>query len=257
MESLWHAGRAEWPNIDVSYEAFAAQVARHADGEPPSPERAGDVYLACAVALRAPRAAEAFDRVLTSSVARAVARIDGSRAFVDLVAQELRARLLLGDPPKIADYAGRAPLAHWLKTAAVRTALNARRAKGDRAHDSVASGLVGRQEIELDLVRDRYRAEFEEAVRVALRALPPRERAILCGNVRDGLSIDKLGEAFGVSRATAARWLASARETLAQETRRVLLERLRVTPAELDSVAAVVRSRVDVSLGRLLGESTA
>src|SRR5262249_41097880 len=150
--------------------------------------------------------------------------------------------------------AGRAALGSWLKTAAVRTALNLRRAKGDQAHDEVPSQLLGPTEPELDLVRARYRTDFEDALREALKSLPERDRAMLHGSVGGGKSIDELGALYGVSRAPAARWLAAAREALAVETRRRLATRLRLTPTELDSVAAVVRSQIDVSIVRLLGE---
>jgi RNA polymerase sigma-70 factor (ECF subfamily) len=222
--------------------------------EPPAIEHAGDVYLACACALGVPRALEAFDRVLSSSVARGVARIDPSRAFADLVAQELRARLLLGDPPKIAGYQGRAPLATWLKTAAVRAALNLGRGRAEQRHESVSSKIHDPDRPEVAFARTRYRAAFEEALRLALRDLPARDRELLCASVRDRASIDVLAETYGVGRSTAARWLAAARERLTASARRVLQEKLRLTPSELDSLAAEVRSDVDVSIVRLLEE---
>jgi hypothetical protein len=45
----------------------------------------------------------------------------------------------------------------------------------------------------------------------------------------------------------------TARARLHEETLRLLGESLRVTPAELESLLAVVRSKLDVSLGALLG----
>jgi len=252
--ALWTAARSAWPDFDVAAEDFARYLARHAgDGALRSPERAGDLYLACSCARGLPRALDAFERILQASVARAVARIDRSRSFADLVTQDLRSRLLMGDPPKIVDYAGRAPLASWLKTAAVRSALNLMRAKGDQRHDSLPSGLIAEGEPELALVRAKYRPEFEDALRTALSSLPERDRAVLCSSVRDGRSIDEIAEMHGVGRSTAARWLIAARERLTAETRRTLQERLGLTPSELDSVAAAVRSEVDVSIVRLLG----
>jgi RNA polymerase sigma-70 factor (ECF subfamily) len=255
LAGLLQAGKAAWPDLDVSLSELAEYLAGHEAGWMPPLERAGDVYLACGCALRKPRALESLDGLLRATVARAVSRIDASPSFADLVAQDLRARLLVGDRPKISEYAGRAALGSWLKTAAVRAALNLRRAKGDQAHEEVPSQLLGPTEPELDLVRARYRTDFEEAVREALKALPDRDRALLQASVGGGKSIDELGALYGVGRSTAARWLVAAREALAAETRRRLIERLRLTPAELDSVAAVVRSQIDVSIVRLLGEN--
>ncbi len=181
-----------------------------------------------------------------------MARIDPSRAFADVVTQDLRARLLMGDPPKIVEYAGRAPLTTWLKTVAVRAALNARRTKGEQQHDSVPSDLVARGEPELELVRAKYRPDFEAALRIALAALPERDRTLLCLTLRDGATLDKIAERYKVGKSTAARWLAAARDELTSETRRILKERLRLTQSELESLAVVVRSDLAVSIVRLL-----
>jgi RNA polymerase sigma-70 factor (ECF subfamily) len=253
LEALWEAARSAWPAIALPRERFGAYVARHMEADRlPESERAGDLYLACACAAGIPRALEAFDTLLATAVARGVARIDSSHGFKDLVAQDLRTRLLVGESPKIADYAGRAPLASWLKTAAVRAALNLRRAKGDQAHDSIPAGLAGAAGPESELIRAKYREAFEDALRVALAELPEKERTLLSLSVGGGLGIDALAEKFGVGRSTAARWLIAARELLTRETRRVLLDRLGVTPSELDSVAGEVRGDIDVSIVRLL-----
>ena len=53
-------------------------------------------------------------------------------------------------------------------------------------------------------------------------------------------------------RATAARWIVSAREALVDETKRQLRGRLGVSGAELDSLLGLVRSQIHVSLNRLL-----
>jgi len=45
------------------------------------------------------------------------------------------------------------------------------------------------------------------------------------------------------------------RERLFDETRRRLLEELQLPPRELDSLLALVRSDIDVSVRRILGES--
>jgi RNA polymerase sigma-70 factor (ECF subfamily) len=256
FRALWLAAQSVWPSFGLSLERFALYLSRHAqDGPLPAPERAGDVYLACACAERVPAAIGAFEQVLAAAVGRAVARIDSSRGFVDLVSQDLRTRLLMGDPPKITDYAGRAPFASWLKTAAVRAALNLRRARGDQAHDSLPAGLVAMNAPDIELIRAKYRTEFQDALRSALAALPERERTLLALSVGEGMSIDQLAEKYAVGRSTAARWLVAARDLLQRETRRVLMDRLGLTPSELDSVAAEVRSEVDVSIVRLLARA--
>jgi RNA polymerase sigma-70 factor (ECF subfamily) len=44
----------------------------------------------------------------------------------------------------------------------------------------------------------------------------------------------------------------AAQESLLQQTRRLLTERLRLTGSQLDSVLRLISSQLDVSLGRLL-----
>jgi RNA polymerase sigma-70 factor (ECF subfamily) len=255
LQAFWAAALDAWPALALPQATFFAYVTRCSEGgERPDVKRASDLYLACACAARIPRALDAFDRVLATAVARGVMRIDPSPAFRDLVAQDLRTRLLIGEPPKIIDYAGRASLASWLKTAAVRAALNLRRARGDQPHDSLPSALVAAAGPDIALVRAKYKAAFEDALRAALAVLPERQRILLTLSLGEGMSIDALAAKFGVGRSTAARWLIAARELLTQETRRILLARLGLTPSELDSVAADVRSDVDVSIVRLLEE---
>jgi RNA polymerase sigma-70 factor (ECF subfamily) len=259
LVAICDAAVASTPEVAESLPDFVRHLARQSrGGSPPSREHAADLGLAFACARRVASALRRLDSALTTNVARAVARIDGSTAFADAVAQELRERLILGEPPKIGEYAGRGSLAGWLRTAAVRTALNLRRGQAERAHDPVASGLPETGEgPETEVLRAKYRADFEAAVRVALRRLSSRERAILCLNVRDGLGCDGIAALYRVGRSTVKRWLASAREELAREVKRELRERLHLSSSEYDSLAAGLRSAVDVSIARLLAEPEA
>jgi RNA polymerase sigma-70 factor (ECF subfamily) len=247
---------ASTPEIAESVPAFVRHLAgRSRDGHPPAREHAADLALAFACAGGIASALARLDLILTSNVARAVARFDSSPAFADLVAQELRQRLLMGASPRIGDYAGRGSLAGWLRTAAVRAALNLRRGQAERAHDRLASGLCeARDGPEVSLLRARYHGDFEDAVRTALRRLGSRERAVLSLNVRDGLSCDRIAALYGVGRSTVKRWLATAREELAREAKRELRDRLGLSSAEYESLAAGVRSAVEVSIARLLAE---
>ena len=69
------------------------------------------------------------------------------------------------------------------------------------------------------------------------------------------LSIDEIGAALHIHRATAARWIRAASEAVREETRRRLHERLRLTASELDSLVGLVRSQLHLSLARLLPTS--
>jgi RNA polymerase sigma-70 factor (ECF subfamily) len=100
----------------------------------------------------------------------------------------------------------------------------------------------------------RYKPEFEAAVRVAMTRLLPKQRTLLRLHLLDGLTIDVLGVHYKVSRATAARWLAGAREALAEGTRAELVEKLGLTPSQYESLARLLQNRLDVSVASLLRE---
>jgi RNA polymerase sigma-70 factor (ECF subfamily) len=105
---------------------------------------------------------------------------------------------------------------------------------------------------ELELVKRRHSEDFEAAFRDALAALAPRQRNVLRLHFVDGLTIAAIGAVHRVHRATAARWLAGARADVLERTRSALRARLRLTPTEVDSLVAVVQSRLDVNLRALL-----
>ncbi|AGP40143.1 hypothetical protein [Sorangium cellulosum] len=70
----------------------------------------------------------------------------------------------------------------------------------------------------------------------------------------DGLSIDVLGAHYQVGRATAARWLAGAREALRELTRAELVAKLGLTESQYASLARLIQGRLDVSVASLLRE---
>ena len=61
-----------------------------------------------------------------------------------------------------------------------------------------------------------------------------------------------MGVVYRVHRATAARWVAAARDALKEGTLALLGERLKVTPTELASLLGAVQSELEVSLRGLL-----
>ena len=61
---------------------------------------------------------------------------------------------------------------------------------------------------------------------------------------------------YGVHHATVARWLTHARDALAGAVHRELSTRLRLGPEDLASVLALIRSRIELSIGRVLEPAT-
>jgi RNA polymerase sigma-70 factor, ECF subfamily len=218
-----------------------------------------DLTLTSACARGDPQALRLFDDRYLSRLPGLLGRVRLSPAELDELKQKLREHLLLpraGRGPRIGDFEGRAPLSSWLRVAAVRLALNLRR---DQArHGAETASMDGQPAVILDpelaAIRRRFGDDFGRALRDAFASLQPRERNLLRLHFVERLGIDALASVLQVSRATAARHLAAAREALVERTILNLRSRLRLAPAELDSLVAQVRSKLEISLGALLHE---
>ena len=222
-----------------------------------------DLRLARACAEGDPAALRRFDDEILRPAVAAVRSIDAAPAFVDEVTQRLRARLLAGDGtadgvPAIGQYAGRGALRAWIGVAAVRTALMMKRTTQRQREVSDddwagALSLATTGNPELELLKRQHATAFAAALRDAALALEPRLRAGLAMHFAEDLTIDEIGAAYAVHRATAARGIPRARELLFEQTRAHLIERLALSPTEVDRLTALVQSQVDVSLSQLLG----
>ncbi len=255
-DDAWTAGTAAWPELVVARDAFDSHVARL---DPVAVSRFGaDLYLAVATLAGSTAAQAAFERELVGAGRPAIAAIDASPAFVDEALQKLRAQLLVGDgTPRLASYAARGPLRAWIGIAAARTALMLRRsqsrAKEVPTDDDWSGAVIGisTDNPELELLKRQYRDAFAAAFRDGIAALDARSRALLKMSLVEGLSIDEVGAVYTVHRATAARWIHKASDELHTAVRTRLIERLQLTPSQLDQLTALVRSQLDVSLSQL------
>jgi RNA polymerase sigma-70 factor (ECF subfamily) len=259
FDDAWEAGRTTWPEIVADRATFDAFMAERERASSRHPE---DLYLVAACLAGASTAVAAFDREMLAAARAAARSIDNNAAFVDEACQRLRASLLVGDGerPRIADYAGRGPLRAWVGVAAVRTALMMRRSQ-QRAREvpveddwSGSLAVIATGNPELDLLKRQYADAFAAALREAVAKLEPRLRTVLRMSYVEGLSIDDIGGVYAVHRATAARWIRAACDEVFAATRGLLSERLQITGRELDRVAAMVQSQLDVSLSQLLPE---
>ncbi len=254
----WTAGTSRWPEIELPLPAFAHFVESLS---PATVERFGrDLFLACACSAGDAAASRVFEDELLPAAQAAIRSIDATAAFVDEATQRLRAHLLVRqdqEPARISSYAGRGSLRSWVGVSAARVALMMRRAQRRQREvpeDDWASaiGAASTGTPELDLLKQQHAAAFSAALLDAARGLEPRLRSVLRMHFVDGLTIDEIGQAYAVHRATAARWILRAREVLLQSTRAILLVRLAVTEDELAQLTALVQSQLDVSLSQLL-----
>ena len=260
LEQRWARARERWPQVEVPLANFGLYVVARLPPDMPVFEgleqlSTDDLYLACGCTLGEPRAIEAFEREALEGARRRLERFASGTTDADDLMQRLRQKLLVGegeDEPRIVSYGGRGDLASWVKVVAVREGLMATRGQRPQVGDDALELAAGQADPELDLMRSHYQGEFREAFAEALRALEPDERNLLRYHLVDRLGIDRIAAIEGVHRATAARRLARVRDKLHATTRARLTSRLQVDGVELESILRLVRSRLDVSVRRLL-----
>ena len=215
-----------------------------------------DVTWARALATGARDAIERYERELVPLITAQLRKRGYTAEEAAEIHQVLRARLLVGDGdgPAIAGYTGRGKLRSWVLVAALREAVRQRElaAREPATDDDALLALAHRADTPGTAPeKQRYRDEFRAAFRTALATLEPRDRNLLRLHVLDELSIDEIGRLHGVHRATAARWLEQARETVARLVREDLVRTLGIDPHEVGELMAWVKSRIDLSLSGL------
>jgi RNA polymerase sigma-70 factor (ECF subfamily) len=250
--SMYLAGQRRWPLLAVSFEDFAAhygKVAKGGEGLTPEPT---DLYLCCACVAAQPAALRSFEAYTGDVAETAIRRVYDDRDFVRDCLQELWNRILLGDHAKLRSYSGRGPLQAWVRVAATRVALDRRRA--DKRHvkrevqlsESLAAAEVS---AEANLLKARFGRAFQEALRRAVARLSEQERNVLRMHVVGRCSIDEIGLAYDVHRATAARWIERARERIYGDVRRELCVDHKLTASEFRSLATLLGAELELSLG--------
>jgi len=260
LQAALASARAIWPGTALDDAAFLEHVAARLDA--PSPEaldalHIDDLFLACACLHGDALALQHFERFALAPAVAALVDADMAR---DEVLQQLRVRLLVaegGAPPRIDQYSGRGSLRGWARIAVLRSIKDERRARSRRGHaQALADDLLGDPgaiaDPELDQIRAHHGAAFRAAFASAVAQLSPESRRLLRQHHLHGLTLDALGQIYGVHRVTAARRLAKARADLLEDTRRELVRRLKIDRAELDRTVALLMSRLELSVERLL-----
>ncbi|MDB4983760.1 MAG: putative DNA-binding regulatory protein [Myxococcales bacterium] len=256
--------RRALPALALTDEAFARHLGRAVAAETDEPLtdlealQLEDLFLAGACLARTDGALDAFEARCGERIRAALAANIASPEARGEVAQRLRDAVFVGTvdtPPKLASYSGRGPLDRWSAIVAQRLALMMMRSEstGRRAHERAsleAAILPGEPEIEL--AKEQYRSQFEEAFTEALGILNEKDRLLLRLHLVSGVSVEGIGKMYQVSQSTASRWLASAREAVATEVQRLLADRLSLARSEMASLARIVASQIDLSMSRLL-----
>jgi len=252
--------RAAWPGVDVDPAAFAAFVGARVPASELAAARIEDLWASCACGTGNVRAISGVEARYFPDVDAALGKMGLSSDRIGEVKQGLRKLLFVGDaeastPPRITEYRGTGDLRAWLRVTAMRAALKLLRKENRETptDDALLEARAQEDDPELAYMKAAYRAAFKTAFQEALDSLHARERTLLKQQIVDGLSVDELGTLYDVHRATAARWVQSAREKLLSRTRRTFMLNARITSDECESIMRMVRSQLDVSLHRRLG----
>jgi RNA polymerase sigma-70 factor (ECF subfamily) len=255
-EAVAEAAR-QWPDVVVDAgEVKRAFEAKLAADDPPAVTagNVAEVHLAIACARGDEKAIAAFDRAYLDVVKVALAGMKLAQATVEDVRSGVRDKLLLADgerPPRILEYAGRGRLRGLVQVSASRMAIDRIRME-EREAELPAREIAAPANIELSLIKAQYRAAFVDGFARAVATASRRDRNLLRLHFLGGVTLEQLATMYGVHRATVVRWLAAAREVVFGATRAHVADTIGAPAEELDEMFDLVRSRVELSVERLL-----
>lgn len=270
LEEIEGRGQGAWPALRLAPGVVTTALASRLRQSAPRKGledwldhvQAEDFHLAVCCAEGVVGAIEAFERAYKADLEGLLRRFRGPDMGDEELLQSLREKLFVGSSgrsPKIGDYAGQGYLQNWLRVTGARTFIDILRSTSRRGQVEAAYSPerllempdLG-EDVELDFLKREYRAQFKEAFAQAAAALESQERNLLRQHLVGGLSVHQLGKLYNVHPSTAARWVAKAREQLLLATRRALVARLRIESGEFASIMEMIRSRLDLSMSRLL-----
>ncbi len=271
LRQMVEAGAASWPAIEIAPADFVRFLARQLPPELREPKRLvslqiRDLYLVCAVGLGHRTALSWIESNQMSEVQRTLGKLGTPPALIADVVQSLYSRLLERQnahpevPVLRRGFSGQGELTGWLCTCAVHEATRRyKRAKQEISFDEASGAIWGTQgrSPEQTMLSGQLKEAFQLAFRDAVNALTSRERNLLRYHYLSDLSIDQIGTLYHVHRATAARWVAQARERLTSDTRKRFLQRVPTREGSLPQVMELIRSQLTVNLAMLLQQSAA
>ena len=263
LAALCARGRAAHPDLAIDDLAFAGHLARCAasllDKGPAI--HAEDLYLACAALNNSMTAIQHLRRTHRPTLVCYLRVVEAPSVSFEEIEQQIWATLLVGHPdnqPRLSSYTGQGPLAGFVGIVAQRIAIDGHRRRA--VERRAAAGLAAEVDAwssgaELGFVKQRYRDGFKVALQDALATLGNRERLILRMHVVDGLSFERIATVHDVSQATVSRWVTAARDAVHADASRLLHERLALSASELDALAGLVMSQLDVGVSCLLRQT--
>jgi RNA polymerase sigma-70 factor (ECF subfamily) len=139
-----------------------------------------------------------------------------------------------------------------VQVTATRTAIDRIRHEEKEVELPAGRDLVASANVTLSLIKAQYRDAFAAGFKQAVASTSRRDRNLLRLHFLGGVTLEQLAQMYGVHRATVVRWLAAAREAVFGATREYVATALKAPSEELDEMFALVQSRVELSVERLL-----
>ncbi len=253
IEEKRAAVRGRLPGVAVDWEAWVDRLAALPKAIDTLPEDiAVEVALVFAFAEGDREALKILEREYLAKLPRVLVHMSLADDVVEDVGQEVRRKLLVGDPPKLREYVGKGSLRGLLKVTAVRTAISMLRKTARESPAEEQLELAASGDLELSFLKQKYRGAFSESFERAIRGLDPSDRNLLRLHFLGKVTLPALATMYGVHRATIIRRLAKTREVIEKQTRRGMREALSIQNEELNSIMDLVRSRMDISVARML-----
>ena len=166
-------------------------------------------------------------------------------AAVDETLQRARTKLIVDQA--LAAYRGRGSLALFVRTTAVRLAVDAHR-KTRREVELGELLAAPLEDPELEYMRKLYAEHLVGAAQEAWTRLAGHERFLLALRIYEQMSVDDLARVYQIHRASAARRAAAARAAFVGHVRAALRTKLAVGDSTLDSILRIVTTSVQLPL---------
>jgi RNA polymerase sigma-70 factor (ECF subfamily) len=255
--------RAAWPEVELDPEAFVVELGRRLPAETdPLAALAGlrieELWLTCAAAAGDGAAVARIDALYFGRAKAALRGIDGGAALAEEALQRVREALFLGKPgrsPRIAGYAGRGELDRWIRTAAMRAAIDllAPTREVSVRDETLASFGLAADDPAVAMMKSEYGESFAKALRDTMAALPRQTRDELRHYYLEGLRLEQIAALYGVAASTVSRRLEKARRALLDGTRAAMAERLGVGADEIDSILRLIETRLELARSAIVG----
>jgi RNA polymerase sigma-70 factor, ECF subfamily len=256
-ERAYEMGRTAYPSVDLAQATFLTFARTRAESWNGDPDRAADMFLACACVEKIPAAIAEFLAAFGARIPLYLGKLARNADLVEEVRQIVVTRSVIGEadrPPALTGYSAKGSLEGWVRATAVREALAINRRSDRNADDSDAAleAQIPWVDHEISLFKQIYREPVSQAFATACTQLDAEDRALLRLHYVDGVTTAKLATMFAISRATLIRRLAAARESLVERVKSQLKTASGVADNDFDSVLRLVKSQIDLRLSVVL-----